>query len=854
MKSRLGLAILIVLAMLTVAPATAYDITSPNGKIGINTLVEERPNIISGERLYIDIYYNNTLLFSMRAGVKQENSGDASIDWIDCPLTLLSKSVEINDSFRDLIVSVQDNDNNKTMSVRIRVFNNSVFVRFESIYNSSYYNTHLQIVNGSSGFRDTEVIAPVSVNNFWEDTLGKTTINNMASNAPPFVMFPHKHVIITQATLTVAPLQISPETLADGNYGITISNWLAPFYIPTNCSDWVGFIIFNKLNGVYFTLKNATPTFVKVKKYNRSIERYLNTYEWYKTDINDNRVRNEADVAVNMSLDGLMIDDGWQVGTSATQVDSSKFPNWLETINYVKNKGLKVGIHVYFEGIINDGIDNCITTWKNWGINHIKIGFWSKYITDGNANPYTATQQLRQLLEKLYQNGFEVSLHEIRIWSIPFEYENVLGVEAYPEGNLGSYWNFIEHFALRVVDLHNPDLNEVIHEFTASETPTKDSGTIFATLFAVEFTGNIAMEEWNGLNNSTKSMLEHIFKTKEVVNEIYYYDDKVVGIGENVVFAIALTDTNVSLNIPFDSYRVKDKSVSAEVKGIKTISLKAGEGVVYINSSKILSIVPVSEVFAPPSLHIGKKLNISVRILNLEQLHDYSIQIDLGCDGSIDLETKDTNITLPSFAKPSKYEICVYVLDPISGTTNKTHIQVQAYSYKLYKGYNIMNITGATIHAETSEPVHATVKPISTTSKEFEVIVNHENIYANKSSEVILNITFIGLAGGSKLWLNETVINAKTVDLLHNGKPLYTAIPVKNKSVNLTLTTFSTYTLVVNNTSSVSTPTPTPTPTLQLTLIVAILSVMLLAIVIYFRSKIKHSLYKDAEFKFFRRL
>ena len=572
------------------------DVTSPDGSIGVNAVIEERSNVISGSRLYMDIYKNNTLILSLRFSVKQSNTGNDTEDWIDTFNTFDSKTVENGANYNDLVVKVTDPDNSKNMTVRVRVFNNCVMVRIEDIYGSQYYSSEIGVSKGNGGIPTTEtVIAPSSCNELYEDTLTRDSLGNIptGTRVPPFIVFPSRKILITQATLTVTPQVMFVDTTADDNRECKFTNIKSPVLISDSKTDWLAIIFYDKLNDVYNILTEAVSTAVTVKTYNRSQERWLCTWDWYKTDIDDTKVRNLADIAVEMGLDGLIIDDGWQIGTSATQVDTNKFPNWQDTINYIKSKGLKVGIHLYFEGVINDGIDNCITTWKNWGIDLVKIGFWTRYINN-TGDPYNATQQLRELLDKLYNNGFVVERHECAVWCIPYEYQNVLADESFPERNWGSYWNFIRHFMMRTIVVHNIDLNETVFEATGNPaTLSVDSGAIFATMFATSFS-EISMDEWNSLDNSTKNALKKIFSLKEYVNEIYYYDDRIEGYGDNVVFAVALSDTTVSLDVPFDAYKIKDKTISEVSAGTYNESLTAGQGVVFCSRGVVTTGVYVT--------------------------------------------------------------------------------------------------------------------------------------------------------------------------------------------------------------------------------------------------------------------
>ncbi|RLI96500.1 MAG: hypothetical protein DRP00_05245 [Candidatus Aenigmatarchaeota archaeon] len=313
------------------------------------------------------------------------------------------------------------------------------------------------------------------------------------------------------------------------------------------------------------------------------------------------------------------------------------------------------------------------------------------------------------------------------------------------------------------------------------------------------------------------------------------------------------TTQNASITINFTSERVHKVTL------------------IYTNNTTNNTIEWTVEVYKPrPSFTlklqkhlcmVTESVGLQINITNLHELYDYEIRIDIGDDGVIDIITKDLNISLPSFTRPDRYKVAVYIVDPVTGAFNKTEAYLQVFAYKLFRGLNIMNTTGAVIYAESAEPVHAVIKPIKVTQN-FTVIVSEENIFTNETGDVILNVTFVGLAGGDKVWLNETVVNARTVDLLHNGEPLLLAIPVENRSVNLTLTSFSTYTLVVNNTVAPMREQPPPEKeafTIEEVLVLIGVIILLIAIIagihyISKKAKVETLARMESEFKFFRRL
>jgi len=329
---------------------------------------------------------------------------------------------------------------------------------------------------------------------------------------------------------------------------------------------------------------------------------------------------------------------------------------------------------------------------------------------------------------------------------------------------------------------------------------------------------------------------------------------------------------SVTLNYPKNcTWKVNDKVVHFDANTLSSwLNLTFNETGIFNITLEVNSIVlkwvvevykpcPVLKLFTPSLIKVGQVFNISVLIENLNELYDYQIEIDFDNDGVPEIVTKDFNVTLPAFQRPAKYRIVVSALDPITGAVNVTEFYLQVYSLRLYRGQNLINETGYVLWSDSSEIAHAIVKPIKVT-KNFTVIVSEEDIYTNETGDVILNVTFVGLAGGDKVWLNETVMRARTVDILHNGEPLLLAIPVDNRSVNLTLTSFSTYTLVVNNTVAPMREQPPPEKEEALE-VLALIGVIILLIAIIAgihhiskKAKVETLARMESEFKFFRRL
>jgi len=259
------------------------------------------------------------------------------------------------------------------------------------------------------------------------------------------------------------------------------------------------------------------------------------------------------------------------------------------------------------------------------------------------------------------------------------------------------------------------------------------------------------------------------------------------------------------------------------------------------------------------SNEVSKPIHLKVKWLStIYNLSNLTFKFDFNNDGVWDKIVNGSDEIDVTFTRPDIYTIKVEVEAP-DGFKTCFSKQIRVVSKKLIiNATNIVNsTTGLVVWANKGGNfAHVNIEPISV-SKDFTVIVHEENIYANNTSDVILNVTFIGLAGGDKIWLNETIANAISVDLLHNGEQYLTAILVKNHSVNLTLEMFSTYTLVVNN--SIPAPTPTPAPPkeeiLVMLLILTTVGSILVVIILLIRRKQEVAKTRiESEFKFFRKL
>jgi len=502
------------------------DVLSPDGTIGVNAVAEIRSDITSAQFVYLDIYKNDILVFSVRPTFKITDT-----EWVGGNGAIEYKKTTSGANYNELEVKVVDQDTNEWYIVRVRVFNNAVAIRMEQL---SYGNYLSQFV-AFSGFDFTNevVIIPTSTSQFFEDILERTTYGNVAAGTrvPAFVIFPSKKATITQLTLEVALMSMWKDNVTSELAFMTypdVDN--PPASIPIGNTDWLGIVFWDKINDVYDILSEVIPTLVTVKTYDVQHLRFVDSYTCYQNDINDTKIQALADVASDVGLDGVTLASSWSVSGSATQVDTARFTDWQGTLDYIKNKDLKVNLAVLFEDIVNEGISNCVSTWTSWNIDVIKIGFWITYVNNTNDN-YDGVQKLRQLVQELYNNGIPTEIHELNMWCLPFEFENCF-IEAYPEAAEATYWNVIKHYMLRVTQSHDLDLNGTVYENTDYATELSiDSAITWTYLFTTMF-NEVALEEWDTLDENTQNAIRHILSLKEFANEIYYYDDRIEGYGD----------------------------------------------------------------------------------------------------------------------------------------------------------------------------------------------------------------------------------------------------------------------------------------------------------------------------------
>jgi hypothetical protein len=70
------------------------------------------------------------------------------------------------------------------------------------------------------------------------------------------------------------------------------------------------------------------------------------TWAYFYNRIDDKLVRELADIASRAGFTEMLFDDGWQKGRLGTDVDTKKFPDFAATSEFVRSKGLALGLWV----------------------------------------------------------------------------------------------------------------------------------------------------------------------------------------------------------------------------------------------------------------------------------------------------------------------------------------------------------------------------------------------------------------------------------------------------------------------------------------------------------------------------
>ncbi len=68
------------------------------------------------------------------------------------------------------------------------------------------------------------------------------------------------------------------------------------------------------------------------------------TWANFGPDLNDAMIREQADLASRAGFVQFLMDDGWQRDRLGTEPDAAKFPDFLATAEYIRSRGLKLGL------------------------------------------------------------------------------------------------------------------------------------------------------------------------------------------------------------------------------------------------------------------------------------------------------------------------------------------------------------------------------------------------------------------------------------------------------------------------------------------------------------------------------
>ena len=574
-----------------VSMSVTYDVTSPDGRIGIVVTAEERAQYITGTRLWIDVYKEGTRVAEIRVSYAEDlDTGK----WFDI-VSIDSKEVVQGQNYNELRVTATDTDDGITVVLVVRVYNDMVAWRFENIPNG--VQTIGDVIEGLEN--DTFLVPGLWDSNGIESEMIKDVLGNLADSYVPrraFAINLTKKWAVLQLTVTkvmysmlvrAADADPSKRNLRFNIYPYPASN---PTKANITETDWIALIFFTRLDDIRKVIESHISDFVTVKTFDRTIVRALLTWYWYKADIDESKVRAMIDKAVDMKATHLIIDDGWQVGKSAVDIDTSKFPNGLSPlIDCAHQQGLGMGIHVHFEGIVNAGVDNAVNTWLSWGLGEgdiIKIGFVKEYI-DSTGDNYGAIQTLRYLIDVLWRNGMLVSIHEFRSYALAFEYQNIVGIETdweFPAR--GSIYNIVEK-VMRYVDTHDVDTDGYWYQ-GQNQIPLP-TATLFAAMLYTQM-ASLSLDEWDSLDEETKDLVRRLIQEKDLVDTVEIYDNYIVAKSSSVVAVTAFSDVTVNIDVPFRALKITTGSggtgLVKEVvdPGTYSISLAANDSVIFVEA------------------------------------------------------------------------------------------------------------------------------------------------------------------------------------------------------------------------------------------------------------------------------
>jgi len=674
----------------------SYDVTSPNNVIGVTVSAEVLFSNETTDRLVIRVYRNGNLAAVLTVAVGVDPANNA---WFDTPITINNKTVNNYTGYNELIVNATDTEDNVTADIVIHVYDDAVILFIKNISSSQYHvQNYLLFIDDN----DTVFIpSDTGVTNYYLETglcYGKASecITSQIDLTKPIMINMTKKFMFTQLTLKYnilsAQLRHNFQTNIGMSRGIRLYTYpfptVTPNVTPVSETDNVILLFFDDLEDIDDKLEQYVSKYDTVKEYDLPKLVVGCTWNTYKDQIDESNVKSLADTLSHIPLDGLIIDDGWQVGKSAVDVDTSKFPNGLTpVIQYIHDKNMRAGIHVYFSGIVSKGVDNSISTWKSWGLGSgdiIKVGFINRYIYETGDN-YNAVQTLLSLLDKLYSEGFIVDLHEFRIYTLAYKYKNVV-VESDPEAREanGTIYDVVVNSILKRVvnhradyDLHRPVDNLFQTPFTTA--------TSFARMFTHYMT-ETDLSEYDQLSNEEKEIIRQLITLakKELATISLFDENKIIYESNNTKIITALQNGNYSVTVNNVVKVTTDQNnypiglTRTYIESGDTVSLKAEDSVIYYSVNFSIVGYP-SRV----SGYTGEQKTLNITVENKGSV-----------DGTVELRIKDHNgnivasqqqtipanqsytfnitITLPSQAGTYTWTIEAYNTDTGSVDDSKT--------------------------------------------------------------------------------------------------------------------------------------------------------------------------------------
>jgi len=620
----------------------SYDVTSPDGTIGVNVVAEERSEYVSGTRLWVDIYKNDTKIAQLRIG----GCIDSSVPiWLDKPITIDNKTTNSTQNYNELIVSFTDTEDNISADLHILVYNDMIALRLENISSGKLSMPVFRFVDLTE---DEVIVANSTVGGAYSHQSWLIHYNKLSDIQseynkyadPLFFDLSKKFAVLP---LTAQVLFTSMRVCVSGSSGEyrDVSFEAVPYNgtsdtLPSTAnvsmSDWIGIIFFEKLYEIFNIIDSHIRDIVTVKEFNEKVIAWISSWAWYGKDIDENKIKQLADIGIDMGVNFIGIDGGWQ--STGYNYDSIKFPNGIKpVVDYIHFKGLNAYLYNNMVNLKEEGVDSAINKIVSYGIGYgdaVKLGFVLDVVEDNRDNHGTL-QLLREFIDRAYNNNWFVSLHEISaLFAIAFEYRNVR-IESGIEYTEGTVYDVLEAI-FKYCDMHHIDLASDGKQGQATML-LKPAASLGSALLSI--TRIVDCSEWNDLDDDTKKWFRKLI-LHTPVNNIDF--DQSTGLiraeGDNIIILIATKDVNTSIDIPFKAIKITSGSngvglVTETVnQGTDNISLSANDGIIYVSTS-IFSIVNYP---SKVSGYTGE-----------QKIVDITVENQGVSDGTVELRVKDHN-------------------------------------------------------------------------------------------------------------------------------------------------------------------------------------------------------------------